>query len=231
MYNCLFLLAFALWKSEDIHVMDPILLIIAGPTASGKSHLVEHLFKQLQPYIAVICADNYYHAYDEIAFEDRFNQNFDHPDAVEWSLIEKHIIELKAGKAVQTPKYCFKQQTRLSASTYVAPKPIILLDGILSLAMPEIRKHANLSIFLDTPLDICLHRKMSRDINERARTPDRILKQYLRFTRPMYQKFILPSRQYADIILPTSESVDKLCVLLKQYLVTYKHQDEEVTDG
>lgn len=195
---------------------QPTLIIIAGPSASGKTCLVKRLVQHIPETVSVLNCDNYYFSYDHLSPEEKFGINFDHPDSIEWTLIAKHLNRLKAGHSIDMPQYCFKEQTRLAHSQTITPKPLILIDGLLSLAKPEIRNIVDFSVYLDTPLDICLSRKMVRDMNERGRSPDFIMKQYQHHTRPMYLQFIEPSRQFADIVIPSSLSVDKILNFVQQ---------------
>ena len=202
-----------------------MLVIVAGPSASGKTHLIEWLYHRHPNFMSVVLADNYYARQDHIPLHERLSQNYDHPDAIEWSLLEKHLIALKKGQVVQSPKYCFVKCNRLDTTLAVKPKPIILLDGLLCLAIPSIRKLANLSLYIDTPLDICLTRRIKRDVATRGRTTEQVISQYLTRTRPMYYEFIKPSRDHADLIIPSTEHIEKVCVLLEQHLVGYINEE------
>tara|TARA_A100001015_G_C14955710_1_gene698684 strand:- start:722 stop:1342 length:621 start_codon:yes stop_codon:yes gene_type:complete len=204
---------------------NPIIIIISGPSASGKTHLIEWLYQRYAQHISVVSADNYYFKQDHIPLHDRLKVNYDHPDAIDWKLLASHLERLSINQSIQSPKYCFVKCTRLPSSITIKPKPIILLDGLLSLAMPSIRKLAHLSLYMDTPLDICLSRRIKRDVAIRGRTTEQVLNQYLTKTRPMYYDYILPSRQYADLIIPSSDHIEKVSVLLQQYLVGYIHQE------
>lgn len=203
----------------------PIIIIVAGPSASGKTHFIERLFQRHPGFMAIVCADNYYYQQDHIPLHQRLTKNYDHPDAIEWSLLEKHLIQLKQNQIVQSPKYSFVKCNRLETTLTIKPKPIILLDGLLCLAMPNIRQHAHLSLYIDTPLDICLTRRIKRDIATLGRTSEQVIQQYLTKTRPMYYQHILPSREHADLIMPSTDHIDKVCVLLEKHLVGYIDQE------
>jgi uridine kinase len=213
-------------EAQNMGVMNkPMLIIIAGPSASGKTHLIEWLYHRHPGYMSIVSADNYYHKQDHIPLHERLLQNYDHPDAIEWGLLEKHLLQLLQKNTIQSPKYCFVKCTRTNNTLTIKPKPIILLDGLLCLAKPNIRQHANLSLYIDTPLDICLTRRIKRDVAVRGRTSEQVIQQYLSKTRPMYYEHILPSRQHADLIIPSTEHIEKVCVLLEQHLVGYIHQE------
>lgn len=201
----------------------PIIVIIAGPAASGKTSLITWLYNRYPHLISIICVDNYYFNQDHMPIHERFLQNYDHPDSLEWPLLEKHLRILKNKEAVEGPRYCFVQQTRIKPPISLTPKPVILLDGLLTLSVPSIRELADVSLYIDTPIDICLARKIKRDIDERGRTLEQSLNQYLTMTRPMYYEYILPSRQHADFIIPSSNNMEKACLLIENYL---KHQLE-----
>lgn len=197
--------------------METRIIIVAGPAASGKTSLIHWLKNRHPNLVSVLPIDNYYYALDHMPEEERHFVNYDHPDSIEWTLLEEHLKMLKKGKTVECPNYCYVKQTRIQPSLITKPKPIILLDGLLTLSIENIRKLANTSLFIDTPIDICLARKIKRDIEERGRTIEQSTRQYLKMTRPMYYQFVLPSRQYADLILPGSKT-EKLGLLLEQYL-------------
>lgn len=199
-------------------MLKPLIIVIAGPSACGKTSLITWLRSRYPNLISTLPVDNYYYALDNIPLDDRHSVNFDHPKSIEWSLLETHIQQLLKAQSIQCPRYCYITQTRISPSITVTPTPIILIDGILSLAIPEIKKLADIALYIDTPIDICLARKIKRDIAERGRTIEQSIQQYLHMTRPMYYQFILPSREQADLIIPHSNSIEKSCKLLEQYL-------------
>jgi uridine kinase len=198
--------------------MKPTIIIIAGPAASGKTSLISWLTQRYPDIISVIPMDNYYYSLDHMPEKERHFVNYDHPDSIEWSLLEKHLIQLANGKSILCPNYSYVKQTRVLPLIPVEPRPVILLDGLLSLSMPNIRKHADSAIYIDTPIDICLARKIKRDIEKRGRTLAQSTRQYLTMTRPMYYEYVLPSRQFADFILPCSERAHKQCAILEKYL-------------
>jgi uridine kinase len=203
----------------------PLIVIVSGPSASGKTFLIEWLYQRHPDLLSVVSSDNYYSKQDHIPLHDRLSQNYDHPNAIEWSLLEKHLIQLKKQQTIQCPKYCFVKCNRLDTTITIKPRPVILLDGLLCLAIPNMRKLANLSLYIDTPLDICLTRRIKRDVATRGRTTDQVIAQYLTKTKPMYHEFIQPSRSFADLIIPSTEHIEKVCVLLEQHLVGYINQD------
>jgi len=184
-----------------------VIIGIAGASASGKSLIASTLYRELREQvgdenIGVIPEDSYYHDQSELTLEERVKTNYDHPNAMDHDLLFEHLQMLKAGKAVQRPQYSFVEHTRMAQSVELKPKKVIILEGILLLTDRRLRKEMNFSIFVDTPLDICLMRRMKRDVNERGRSMDSVMEQYKKTVRPMFLQFIEPSKQYADIIVP-----------------------------
>ncbi len=133
---------------------------------------------------------------------ERVKTNYDHPAAFDHALLAEHLKQLISGDAVDIPTYSYSEHTRTNRTLHFTPKRIIILEGILLLNDSVLRKLLNVSIFMDTPLDICLVRRLARDVQERGRTMDSVLEQYQKTVRPMFLQFIEPSKQYADIIIP-----------------------------
>ena len=134
--------------------------------------------------------------------EERVKTNYDHPNALDHDLLCEHLQQLMSGNAVEVPEYSYTEHTRTSETTTLTPKKVIILEGILLLTDPRLRNLMHASVFMDTPLDICLLRRVKRDVEERGRTMDTVLKQYQKTVRPMFMQFIEPSKQHADIIVP-----------------------------
>jgi uridine kinase len=134
--------------------------------------------------------------------EERVKTNYDHPNALDHDLLCEHLQQLMSGNAVEVPEYSYTEHTRTSETTTLTPKKVIILEGILLLTDPRLRNLMHASVFMDTPLDICLLRRVKRDVEERGRTMDTVLKQYQETVRPMFMQFIEPSKQHADIIVP-----------------------------
>ena len=180
-----------------------ILVGIAGASASGKSLLAETLVEELQSeHLCVISEDSYYKDQTHLSMEERVRTNYDHPEAMDHDLMLKHMKMLKNGEAVAVPMYDYTEHNRKTETRRVEPARVILIEGILLFTNPKIRKTFDLRFFMDTPLDICLIRRMKRDILSRGRDVDSVIKQYLETVRPMFLQFIEPSRQRADLIIP-----------------------------
>ena len=186
---------------------DCLIIAIAGASASGKSLIANTIFNELkadlgEAKIAIISEDSYYKDQTDIPMETRIKTNYDHPKSVDHELLITQLKALINGESVDIPQYCYTTHNRLASTTHVVPKKVIILEGILLLSTPELRKQLHASIFMDTPLDICLMRRLSRDVAERGRTMVSVLQQYKETVRPMYIQFIEPSKQYADLIIP-----------------------------
>ena len=180
-----------------------ILIGIAGASGSGKTLVAHTLYKQLGTEKVVnLQEDSYYRDLEHLAFEERVKFNFDHPDAFDHQLLRKHISLLLKGKTIKHPVYDFTTHTRKKETRKVGPHEIVILEGILILAIPELRELMDIKIYIDTPADICFIRRLQRDMEERGRSVDSVIKQYQETVRPMYLQFVEPSKRYADIIIP-----------------------------
>ncbi|MEC5342077.1 uridine kinase [Brenneria populi] len=184
-----------------------VIIGIAGASASGKSLISSTLYRELRDqvgdqHIGVIPEDSYYKDQSHLTMEERVKTNYDHPSAMDHSLLLTHLKMLKAGQAVELPLYSYVEHTRKQETVHLDPKKVVILEGILLLTEARLRDEMNFSIFVDTPLDICLLRRMRRDVNERGRSMDSVMEQYQKTVRPMFMQFIEPSKQYADIIVP-----------------------------
>lgn len=150
----------------------------------------------------MITEDCYYRDQTHLTMEERVKTNYDHPNALDHDLLVQHLTQLTQGEAVNIPQYSYTEHTRMTEVTTFAPRRVIILEGILLLTDSRLRELMDASIFMDTPLDICLLRRLVRDVQERGRTMDSVLKQYQKTVRPMFMQFIDPSKQYADVIVP-----------------------------
>jgi len=181
----------------------PFFIIVAGGSASGKSTVVSEILEKSGLLdVTRISQDDYYHDLSAIPIEKRLEINYDHPDSIDFKLLEDHLQSLLNGKSINKPIYDFVSYNRSNLTEKVNPSQIIILEGILSLVEPSIRDMADLKIFVDTDDDIRLIRRILRDIKERGRTIDSIVPQYLNTVKPMYHKFVKPTIRYADIIIP-----------------------------
>ncbi len=182
---------------------QPIIIGIAGPSASGKSLLAHTLVEELgSNQVVIISEDSYYKDRSHLSVEQREKINYDHPDALDHDLLCQQLQQLQMGHSVQIPVYDHTQHTRSPQTREVGQHAIIVLEGILLLAEAKVRELLDISIFMDTPLDMCLLRRLRRDVKERGRDVECVLDQYEATVRPMYLQFIEPCKRYADIIVP-----------------------------
>ena len=176
---------------------------IAGGTGSGKTTVVNKIAEALPPhYVAVVPLDSYYNDTSEMTEEERHAINFDHPGAFDWKLLTKHINDLRNGKAVEQPTYSYILCNRLKETIHVEPRPVIIIEGIMTLLNKKLRDMMDLKIFVDTDSDERLIRNIQRDVVERGRTVDMVINRYLDVLKPMHEQFIEPTKKYADIIIP-----------------------------
>jgi uridine kinase len=183
--------------------MSRLLLGIAGGTGSGKTTVATNIVKRLAlDSITVITMDSYYRDLADLPPARRDEANFDHPDSIEQELFVQHLVALKSGWPIEQPVYDFTRHVRTGATLLIEPREVIIAEGILLFHVPEIREILDIRIFVDTPADIRLLRRITRDIRDRGRTLESVSEQYLRTVRPMHDEFVEPSKRYADVIIP-----------------------------
>ncbi len=175
---------------------------IAGGTGSGKTTVAHNIKEKIGEDILILDMDSYYKDNSHIPFEERLKINYDHPDAFDIPLLKSHIETLLRGETIKKPIYSFVEYTRLKDYEEVKPKRIIILEGIFALFFEELRKLMDIKIYVDTDADIRLIRRVLRDIKERGRTIDSVIKQYTEVVRPMHIQFVEPTKRFADIIIP-----------------------------
>jgi uridine kinase len=187
----------------DTRKNRPVTIGVAGGTASGKSTVSSNLLEQAGSHnIAYLAHDSYYRSTTEIPRTQDGRPNFDHPESLETSLLIDHMRRLQNWEAVEEPIYDFTTHSRSPNTRTVHPQPVILVEGILLFVEPALRELFDIRIFVDTPDDIRLIRRLRRDIAERGRTVDSVIEQYLATVRPMHLEFVEPSKRYADVIIP-----------------------------
>lgn len=187
--------------------MKLVVLGVAGGTGSGKSTVVDAITRSLGPdAVSVISHDAYYRDRSHLTPEQRQSINYDHPDALETSLLVEHIRALRKGHTVNIPVYDFAAHSRSTRTLRIEPRPVLIVDGILLLADPELRELMDIRVFVDTDADLRLVRRIERDIAQRGRTFASVIHQYLETTRPMHLEFVEPSKRYAHLILPEGGS-------------------------
>ncbi len=180
---------------------------IAGGTGSGKTTVVRKIIEQLPAgEVAVLPQDAYYKDNSHLPLEQRQEINFDHPSAIEFSLLVKHLKMLRAGKTIHRPVYSYLSCTRARETVTISPKHVILVEGILILTDQDLRDQMDIKVFVDADADDRLSRVIRRDIRERGRSVDKVLKRYDKTVKPMHLQFIEPTKRYADIIVPQGGS-------------------------
>jgi len=180
-----------------------VIIGVAGASGSGKSLLASTIVSELgSSQVAVISEDAYYKDLGDMPLNQREERNYDHPESMDHAMMAEHLVALKAGQSVEVPTYDYSTHSRTSQTRVVGNHTIIVLEGILLFTDEKLRDLMDIRIFVDTPMDICLIRRLTRDLVERGRTVESILTQYQNTVRPMYLQFIEPSKRYADIIVP-----------------------------
>ncbi len=187
---------------KNLNKNNTMVIGVAGGTGSGKTTLARHIANAFGDRVAVITHDSYYRAQDDKTLDERALQNYDHPDAFETDLLRQHLKMLTSGQAVDVPIYDYTIHNRSSATVRVEPKTVIVLEGILLFSDKKLRDAMDLKIFVDTDADERILRRIMRDTEERGRTLESVIKQYLTTVKPMHDAFVEPYKRYADIIVP-----------------------------
>lgn len=203
--------------------MKPLIIAIAGGSASGKSTVVDEIITSLKSVdITVICHDDYYKDQSHLSMDERVLTNYDHPNSLDNDLFVQHLHQLMEGKSIQKPEYDFVVHNRKKEAVEIKPTKVIIIEGILVLEERRIRECSDVKIFVSCDDDIRFIRRMKRDIEKRGRSMESVIKQYLLTVKPMFNKFVLPSSKYADIIIPNDNkhdvAVDFLIAKLKDIL-------------
>ncbi|NIP56545.1 MAG: uridine kinase [Gemmatimonadetes bacterium] len=184
---------------------EPVVLGVAGGSGAGKTTVVRRIVQGVEAdggEVVVIHHDAYYRDFSHLPPEERDRVNFDHPEALETTLLVEHLHDLMGGRAVEIPVYDFTTHTRTDETRRVSPADAVIVDGILVLADPGLRELTEIKIFVDTDPDIRFIRRLRRDMEERDRSLDSVIRQYTRTVRPMHVEFVEPSKRYADVIIP-----------------------------
>jgi uridine kinase len=209
-----------------------IIIGISGASASGKSLLANTIVNELgSNQVVVISEDSYYKDHSNIPFEERAEINYDHPNSLDHELLHQHLQLLQQGKTVEVPIYNHAKHLREKETRSIGKHTIVVLEGILLFVEKNLRDLMDIRIFMETALDICLIRRLKRDLKERGRSLDAVLKQYDETVRPMYLQFIEPSKRYADIIVPRGGgnriAIDMIKAKMRELLGShYKAEDQ-----
>lgn len=187
----------------SVPLQPPVVVGVAGGSGSGKTTVVTALVDAIGPQkIAVLEHDAYYHDLSNLPMSQRRATNFDHPNAFDDDLFIHHLTVLRSGEAVDVPTYDYLDYVRLEETRRVAPRPIVLAEGILLFASARLRELLDIKVFVDTDDDLRLLRRLRRDISERGRSLESVLDQYQATVRPMHLEFVEPSKRWADIVVP-----------------------------
>ena len=199
-----------------------IVIGIAGGTGSGKSTLIDNLIERFTDNVAVLHHDNYYRRRDDLTMAERVKINYDEPDALETDLMAQHLDRLRQGETIQCPVYDFSQHNRSDMTVAVEPRKVIIVEGILIFENEQLRDLMDVRIFVDTDADVRLCRRILRDVKERGRTIDSVLTQYQTTVKPMHEKYVEPSKKYANIVVPEGGhnyvALDMILTCIQHYL-------------
>jgi len=183
--------------------MPEILVVgVAGGSGSGKTTLTDNLMRRFGGSMSIVHHDNYYRAHDDLTYEERSRLNYDEPEAFETEMMAEHLSLLRQGRSVHCPVYDFTVHNRSRETELIVPKPVILVEGILIFAVPELVERMDLKVFVDTDADVRLARRVLRDVEERGRTVRSVVEQWQATVKPMHEKYVEPSKANADIIIP-----------------------------
>jgi uridine kinase len=203
----------------------PFVIGISGGSGSGKTSLTRALVETIGPDgCSVLDHDSYYRDLSDRPLSLRERTNFDHPDSLENDLLARHLRDLSRGVAIERPVYDFATHTRTATCKKVEPQPVVICEGILLLAVPELRRSFDLRVFVDAPADVRAVRRVKRDIAERGRTVDSVIKQYLTTVRPMHEQFVEPARRSADVVMDWQQDPAAQAQLLLQKVRTRSDQ-------
>ena len=181
---------------------DILVIGIAGGTGSGKTTLMNNLISQFADVVTILSHDNYYKRHDELTYEQRCLLNYDEPDALETDLMARHLDQLRQGQPIDCPVYDSTLHNRSDKTIRIVPKKVIIVEGILIFENKELRDLMDIRIFVDTDADVRLCRRIKRDVTKRGRTLESVLSQYLQTVKPMHEKYVEPSKKYADLVVP-----------------------------
>ncbi len=196
---------------------------VGGGTASGKTTLVDKIAEDVaEGRVAILRQDWYYKDQSHMSMEERLRVNYDHPDAFDTPLLVSHVESLKRGETVEAPTYDFAAYTRASETITVRPSKVIIVEGILVLHFEALRRLMDIKLYVDTDSDIRIIRRLKRDVMERGRTFESVMKQYLKYVRPMHIEFVEPTKYHADLVIPFG-AFNSVVISLLSTIVEHKY--------
>src|SRR5918994_5336382 len=198
----------------------PVVVGVAGGSGSGKTTVVRRIVESLGPEdVTVLDHDRYYRDRNDLRLEERAALNYDHPDALETNLLVEHVRAMKAGHAVEVPRYDFTRHARLPETQLFSPRRALIVEGILVFTDPALRQLMDIKVFVDTDSDTRFIRRLMRDVADRGRTMESVIDQYQSTVKPMHLDFVEPSKRYADVIIPlgghNAVAIDMLLTLIR----------------
>ena len=181
---------------------------IAGTSSSGKTELARQLAGKL-PGTSIVSLDSYYRGMAEIPLEERKKVNFDHPDSLDWELLHEHLVAIANGRAFHEPVYSFADYERTTETGLIEPSGFLIVEGLFVLYWPELRAMLDTKVYVETDAGVCFHRRLTRDVAERGRTPESVIEQYEKTVRPSAEWFVYPTQKYADLTVSGEEPLDR----------------------
>lgn len=201
------------------------IIAVAGGSASGKSSIVKHIDEYFKDDLIVIGHDNYYKAHDDISFDQRAKLNYDYPGAFDNDLFYEDLKKIQKGNSIEMPTYDYTVHTRSNETVTINPTKIILIEGILVLEDKRIREITDTKVFIDADSDVRLQRRILRDTKERGRSLDSVLEQFIKQVKPMHEKYVEPTKKYADMIIPRGAKNTKGIEILIRH-ITHMIEDK-----
>ena len=199
--------------------MNDILVIgIAGGTGSGKTTLMKNIINRFGDVVTVLSHDNYYKRHDELTYEERCLLNYDEPGALDTSLMVYQLDQLIHGQVIDCPVYDFTQHNRSNDTVRIVPRQVIIVEGIMIFADEELRKLLDIKIFVDADADVRICRRIKRDVNKRGRSLESVIAQYQQTVKPMHEKYVEPSKRFADIVVPEGGKNKVALAMIEGYI-------------
>ena len=208
--------------------MGEILVIgIAGGSGSGKTTLMKNLIEKFGPQVTVLSHDNYYKRHDELTYEERCLLNYDEPAAFDTSLMVYQLDQLRHGQSIECPVYDFTVHNRSNETIRIDPERVIIVEGILIFENQQLRDLMDIKIFVDADADIRICRRMKRDVNKRGRSIESVIAQYQQTVKPMHEKYVEPSKKYADLVVPEGGKNPVALALLELCIRDHLKEEEK----